>query len=262
MPDKKREEFFINLFLEDYNLRTGKRYITVGSPEDDKELTGSYDSLCEDKNSTGDYLAVEEKSLNKSTENVRDNVEIGEIVAEVNRVLNEKRLFYNKEYLFNLEFRNAPRSRERDKYAQKIAELVEEAINQNKDADIHNQVIFNVKGYDSIKKFSLFKTHKSQKVIFGFSPESNFSKDLFADTFSTLSKIIENADSQLRIPKREGKKTILLITNDWNNFIIVDERNIKEAMDALDEHSHKHINEIFFINKRSLQPGYAISQVK
>jgi len=259
MPDKEREEFFINLFLEDYNTRAGKHYAVVGRPEEEAELTGTYDFLCEDSNSAGDYLAVEEKSLRKSTENVRENVEIAETVAEVNRVLSEKGLFWNKEYLFHLEFRNVPATRERTKYAEKIARVVEEAINKNKDADARQRVLLDVDGCDSIKKFYLLGTHKRPKVTFGFAPESNVSWDVQADTFQAVCQILENSNRKLKAPKQEGKKTILLISN---YFIIVDEQNVREATECMEEQCHQNIDEIFFVNKRSFEPGYAINRVK
>jgi hypothetical protein len=262
MPDKKREEFFTELFLKYYNSRSGKQYIIDCSPEDRDDITGTYDFLCKEKNSKSEYLAIEEKSLNKSTENVRDNEEIRKIVTEVNRILDKKGLFYNKKYLFHLRFRNAPKAIERDKYAQKIADLVEQKTNEDIDADIHNQVALNIQGYDSIKRFNLVNTQKTQKVVFVSSPESNLSKDVQADAFEALSKIIDNSNSKLKMPKGEGKRTILLITNDWNNFILADEHNIRDALKLLGEQTHEYIDEIFFVNKRSFEDGFDIHKVK
>ncbi len=263
MPDKKREEFFIKLFLEDYNSHTGKHYTVVARPDDEREVTGTYDFLCKDNNSTGDYLAVEEKSLNKCTENVRDNKEIQQIVCEVKRILDEKGILCNdKGYRFFLELKNAPPTNERRRYAQKIAECVEQTVESKIAKDIQGEVTFNVEGYDCIKRFRLMRVNESRKVEFYFAPESNESRDLLDDTFNAVARILENSNSKLKIPKEEGKRVILLITNDWNNFVAVDERNIREAMESIEEQWHKDIDEIFFINKRSLEPGYAISKIK
>lgn len=262
MPDKEREKFFTNLFLEHYNTVNGKHYEIGCSPEDKDDITGTYDFLCKDKGLQGVDLAIEEKSLNKSTENVRDNEEIRKIVTEVNRILHKKGLFYNEKYLFDLGFGNAPKAIEREKYAQKIADLVEQKMNEDINADIHNQVALNIQGCDSIKRFNLVNTQKTQKVVFAFSPESNLSKDVQADAFEALSKIIDNSNSKLKIPKGEGKQTVLLITSDWNNFILVDEHNIIDALQFLEEQRHKYIDEIFFVNKRSFENRFDIHKVK
>lgn len=262
MPDKEREKNFTELFLGHYNSLIGKQYMIDCSPEDRNDIPGTYDFLCKDKSLKGVDLAIEEKSLNKSTENVRDNEEIRKIVTEVNRILDKKGLFYNKKYLFDLGFGNAPKAIERDKYAQKIADLVEQKINEDIDADVHNQVALNIQGYDSIKRFNLVNTQKTQKVVFAFSPESNLSKDVQADAFESLSKIIDNSNSKLKMPKGEGKRTILLITNDWNNFILADEHNIKDALQFLEQQRHEYIDEIFFINKRSFENRFDIHNVK
>jgi hypothetical protein len=262
MPDKEREELFIGLFLKDYNSRTGKDYAVVGRPEEEAGPTGTYDFLCQDTNSTGDYLAVEEKSLNKSTESVRDNKEIREIVTEVNRILEKKELFYSNEYFFHLEFKNAPSSRERQKYAGKIAEVVQRMIDEGSGVDCRGQVVVKIEGCDCIKKFCLFSIAKSRKVIFGYAPEGNFSRDVQRDTFDAIARILENSDSKLKIPKEEKKKTILLITSDWNNFILADQHNVTHAIGSFDEQSHEHIDEIFFMSKRDFEDGYNVNKVK
>jgi len=259
MPDKKREEFFIDLYLRDYNSQTGKHYTIIARPEDDNSIPGTYDFLCEDKNSVGDYLAIEEKSLCKSTENVRDNVELAEIVSEVGRILVEKDRFYNKEYHFDLEFKTGPPLKERLEYANKIAEAVEEAIKRDMDPDMRNRLPLKVEGCDLLKKFYLLKTHKRPKVTFTFAPESNVSWDVQAETFQATCEVVENSNIKLNLPKQEGKKTILVITN---YFILVDEENVRDAVDCLDDRSHQNIDEIIFINKRSFEPGYAINKIK
>jgi len=262
MPDKEREEKSLRLFLEYYNSVTGKRYLRDCRPEERNDIVGNYDFLCKDEGLKGVDLAIEEKSLNKSTENVRDNEAIRKIVTELNRILHKKGLFYSKKYLFDLEFENAPKSSERDKYAQKVADLVEQKINEDIDADIHNQVALNIQGYDSIKKFNLVNTQKTQRVVFVFRPESNLSKDVQTDAFKALSKIVNKSNSKLKIPKGEGKKTILLITNDWNNFILADEHNIRDGLELLEEQRYAHIDEIFFVNKRSFEDSFDIHKVK
>jgi len=261
MPDKQREKFFVELFVDWYNSRTQKTYRFLTKPEEDEKIAGTYDFLYYDEQCKDEYLAIEEKSLNKSTENARDRKEIGEIVTEVNKILEKKGLFHHKKYFFHLEFKNAPRSTERDKYAHKIADVVEDTIGQDKDADYRNQVILDVEGCDSIKKFCLLQTDKSRKVVFGFAPESSTSRDVQRDTFHAVAKILKNSDPKLKIPKKEEKKTILLITNDWNNFILADQQNVTDAVHSIEQRSHEHIDELFFINKKNLEEGYNMHKV-
>jgi len=262
MPDKRREEFFTKLFLDDYNLHTGKQYEIVCSPEDDNKVSGTYDFLCKNKNSTNDYISIEEKSLNKSTENVRDNEEIRKIITEVNKMLDKRGLFYNKKYLFQLKFDKAPKSSEKNKYIQKITGLVEQKLSEDINADIQNQVAIDIQGYDCIKKFNIISTQRSKRVVFTFGPESNLSTDVQADTFYALSKIIVNSNLKLKRPKDEGKRTTLLITSDWNNFILADEHNIMDALQLIKQQDHENIDEIFYINKRSFEDTFDIHKVK
>jgi len=259
MPDKKREEFFINLFLEWYNLNTNKHYTIITRPDEENREKRTYDFLCKDTNSITDFLAVEEKSLNKSTENVRDNIETAEIVSEVNKILNQKGLFYNQEHHFYLEFRNAPKSKERIKYASKIAALVETVISMNKDTNIGKRHRLKTDGCDLVKEFSLLETRKTPRVFFSYAPESNVSWDVQSDAFNATLEIVQNSNIQLEAPRQEGKRTILIITN---KFIIVNSDNVEEAIRCIEKDYHKNIDEIYFINKNSFEHGYAIDQVK
>jgi len=263
MPDKKREEFFTNLFLQYYNAITGKQYVKVGSPEDRRDnITGTYEFLCKETNSKSDYLAIEEKSLNKSKENVRDNKEIREIKSGVERILEDKHILVNKEYRFLLEFKNVPGKNERDRYVSKIAESIEKAMARHKGCDICDPVTLNIGGYDCIKEFRLISVLEGKGIVLGSSAESSESTDVEADTSERMAKIFENSNKKLDLPTREGKKTILLITNDWDNFVGADQYNVVDAMEHIDRRNHEHIDEIFFINKRNLEDGYDIHKVK
>lgn len=210
MPDKEIEEVFLQKFLRHYNSLIGKQYIKDCRPEERKDVAGTYDFLCKDKNSTGDYLAVEEKNLNKSSENARDREEILKFVTEVKRIINEKGVLHDNpySYTFYLDFEKAPKINEKTKYIQKIAEIVEQAINENKDADGCNGVTFNLEGYKCIKRFSLIGLRRSKtgEVFFPFHAVSHASRDLSDDMFNALSKIIENSNSQLETPKEEGEE--------------------------------------------------------
>jgi hypothetical protein len=263
MPDKEREEKSLGLFLEYYNSVTGKRYIKDCRPEERGDIVGNYDFLCKDEGLKGVDLAIEEKSLNKSTENVRDNKEISKIIAEVRRILNGKGIMCDdKEYRFLLEFKNVPSIEERDKYAQKIAGSVENTIADNRGFDICCQVTLDTEGYDCIKRFRLIRARKGKGFFLFSCPESSESIAVEADTSDRMAKIFENSNRKLFLPKREGKKTILLITNDWNNFILADEHNIRDALELLGEQSHEYIDEIFFVNKRNFEDGFDIHKVK
>jgi hypothetical protein len=250
MPDEKREEFVTAIFLQHYNSITDKQYENLGRPED-VGVSGTYEFLCKDKNSKSDYLAIEEKSLNTSTENVRDNVEIGKIVTEVHRILNKKGLSYNKGYYFGLEFRKAPQAKQRTAYARNIAKSAEEVIKKNINADTRDRGALDVEDCDLVKKLYLSGTDSDEGVYFLFDPESNFSVDVGTDAFNAVRPIIQKTNAKLRTPRQEEKKTILLISNMVSNFHV---RHIKEAIKLLDEKKHSNIDEIYFINQRNHKP--------
>lgn len=215
--------------------------------------------MCEDSNSAGEYLAVEEKSLNKSAENVRDTKGVEEIVSQIKAILEAKGLLENKTYFFHLEFSKAPRSTEKRMYAEKVAESVENALALDHDATTNHPISLELEGCNCVDEFGLYSVYRDQRVLFSFGVDSSFSKDLHADRVNALTRIVERGNSKLQIARDEGKRTTLLISN---NFILFDGRSIREAMLDLEQKRHGHIEEIYFANKRSFEDRYDISQIK
>ncbi len=262
MPDQKREEFFRDFFLDHYNTLTGKSYEFLRRPEEDNAVVEHYDFLCKEKHSENDYLAVEENRLVKSTENVRDNKEIQEIISGVKTILEDKHILISKEYRFLLEFKSVPGKKERDRYVQKIAKTIEKAIIENKGCDICEEVALNMERYDCIKEFRLISAHEGKRIVLCSSEESSESTNVQSDASERLEEMFKDCNEKLGLPKREGKKTILLITNHWDDFVGADQYNMVAAMQCVDLKNHEHIDEIFFINKRNLEDGHDIHKVK
>jgi hypothetical protein len=263
MPDKEIEEFFLQQFLKHYTSVVGKQYIEDCRPEEREDVAGNYDFLCKDEGLKGVDLAVEEKTLRKSKENVRDSKEIREMIDEVNKILDEKHLPYNgRKYIFYLDFKNAPKINERARYVQKIVESAEQAINENKDTGICKESSFDIQGYDCIKRFCLSGAYKDKnpKSIFPFHTESNFSWDLSRDTLKALLQIIDYGNSQLKIPREEGKKTALLIIIYWP--LVDDKQEIRNAMKCIHPTNHEHIDEIFSLSRRGFEDEYDIHKIK
>ena len=260
MPDKKREENFTKLFLDHYSHLTGKQYEIDCSPEDRNDISGTYDFLCKNKSSENDYLAVEEKSLRKSKENARDSNEICEIKKKTNTILDKKGIFYNKKYVFCLGFRRAPKDNEKDKYAEKIAELVEKTISDYRDTNASNKVIFSkIEGYDCLKEISLSTHNKGQKIEFMAYAESDFGGDISSEVSSELKRIIDNSNSKLEIPKNEGKKTILLVALAYASAV---DDYVRDAIQCIGEEKHRYIDEIFFIRGKNFEEGFDIIKIK
>jgi len=262
MPDKKREEFFRDLFLDHYNTLTGKDYEFLRRPEEDKSVVEHYDFLCKERYSENDYLAIEENRLIKSTENMRDNKEIEEIKSGVERILEDKHILVNREYWFLLEFKNVPGKKERGRYVHMIAETIEKIIIENKGCDIWEEVTLNTVGYECIKEFRLISVQAGKRIVLGSCPKSSEITHVQGNAVERLREIFKDCNKKLDLPKMEGKKTILLITNDWDEFVGADEYNLSAAMQSINQECHEHIDEIFFINKRNLQNGYDIDKVK
>jgi hypothetical protein len=261
MPDKKIEEFFRDLFLDHYNTLTGKHYEFVRRPEEDRPVVEHYDFLYKERHSENDYLAVEEKTLRKSKKNVRDSEVILRLVNGVQQEIKEKGLLSDRDYIFYLDFDSAPKKNELDIYFQKIVDIVEQAIHETRNTDICKQIDFELKGYNCIKRFRLLSNHKSKRgnILFPFHSASNFSRDISGDTLNALSKILVEGDSQLKIPKKEGRKTILLIIN---CLVLGDEHTIREAMQSIPLELHENVDEIFLVSKKGFDGHYDIRQIK
>jgi hypothetical protein len=262
MPDKKREEFFRDLFLDHYNSLTGKHYEFLRRPEEDKPVVEHYDFLCKERHLENDYLAIEENRLIKSTENVGDNKKIEEIKFGVERILKDKNILVDREYWFLLEFKNVPGKKERDRYVHKIAETIEKTIIENKGYNICERVILNTVGYECIKEFRLISVQAGKRIVLASCPKSSEITHVEGNTIERLREIFKDCNKKLALPKMGGKKTILLITNDWDEFVGADQYNISSAMQSLSREEHQHIEEIFYINKKNLTDGYDIHKVK
>ena len=260
MPDKKIEEYFVHLFLKHYNSCTGKRYAVISRPEEDKSIAGTYDFLCKDMDSADDYLAVEETTLNESTESVRDNEVVLRLIDRVTREINEKGLLSDREYSFYVDLKSAPKKNELDRYVQKIAEIVEQAINNTKYKDINDPISFDPVDLDCIKSLKLKNVRRSKtgRALFSFHTEKNIRLDLYDVVSNPLFEMLVTKDSKLKIPKSEGKKTILLIINCLHRG---NEHMVQDAMQCFDSESHDYIDEVFLVTRKHGPNNYDVQKI-
>jgi hypothetical protein len=263
MPDKRREEGFVEIFIRQYNSDTGKHYQFAGRPEEDTKMEGHYDFLYIDKHTADDYLAIEENRLNKSSVYGRDNKEIHEIQSEVDRILKEKGILSPaKGCQFFLKLKNAPRKKERKEYAERLAQCIEKVITESNNLtsrqDLHRQL----QGCDLAQEFWVIGNRAGPGITLYCATDEFSSPDLTVAVREALVIMFKDCDAKRKVAKEQGYKTILLITNDWDDLVGADTGNVIDAMSSVEAGCHQHIDEMFFVNKKSLEPGYAINKIK
>jgi hypothetical protein len=263
MPDKKREEGFVKIFIRQFNSDTGKHYQFAGRPEEDSKMEGHYDFLYSDKHTADDYLAIEENSLNKSSVYGRDNKEIHEIQSEVDRILKEKGIVSpTKGYQFFLKLKNAPPKKNRREYADRLAQCIEKVITENNDLtsrqDLHRQL----KGCDLAQEFWVIRNKAGSGNRLYCTTDEFSSQDLRVAVRDALVTMFRDCDAKLKVAKELGYKTVLLITSDWDDLVITDSGNVIDAMSSVEANYHEHIDEMFFVSKKSFESGYAINKIK
>jgi len=246
MPDKKREEFATDVFLGEYHRRTGKHYRVVARPEEDEGLTGTYDFLCQDGNSKSDYLAIEEKSMHLSSSNVRDNNVIRQLLAKVKEQVAEKGIIGNKRYCFFPDFATTPKKKDRGKYVEKLVDIVERAIREHCHADVRKPISLPVGGLDCLKSLRLISARENSgsSLNFPFHVQSNMSRNVPNDMLNALLGVVVSANSSLQIPKQEGAKTVLLVTD---CLAFGDGQAFRQAMDSIPLELHECIDEAFVV---------------
>jgi hypothetical protein len=261
MPDKKREDFIVQKFLDLYNSECGTKYRIVDRPEEHPEMPGTYDFLCEDKEVTANQLAVEEKSLHKSSINVRDNKLVGQLLAEVEARVKVKGNLGGKQWWFYLDFVDPPKRKDRERYIQKLTDIVERTIQVNKEMPVLKPVNLDREGLDCIRSFNLVSTRDSSvgDLHFPFGVQSNESRDVSGDILNALAGIVIGANSSLEIPKREGAKTALVIT-DYLAF--GDGQTFRQAIGSIPLEFHEHIDEAFVVNKNVFDDSYSSYRIK
>lgn len=261
MPDKKREEFVTNVFLGEYRRRTGKRYRVVGRPEEDEGLTGTYDFLCQEDNSKSDYLAIEEKSMHLSSINVRDNNVIRQLLAKVKEQVAEKGIIGNKRYCFFPDFTTTPKKKDRDKYVEKLAHVVERAILEHCQTDVRKSISLPVGNLDCLKSLRLISVRENSRssLDFPFHVHSNRSWNVSNDILNALLAVVVSGNSSLEIPKQEGAKTVLLVTD----FLAFgDGQAFREAMDSIPSEFHECIDEAFVVGRNLSDDSCSLYRIK
>jgi hypothetical protein len=261
MPDKNRENFIVQEFLDLYNSEYGTKYRVVDRPEDNLEMPGTYDFLCEDKEVTANRLAVEEKSLHKSSVNVRDNKLVGQLLSEVEARVKAKENLVGKQWWFYLGFANPPKGKDRERYIQKLTDIVERTIRENKETPVVKPINLVREGLDCIRSFKLVSARDSSvgDLHFPFNVKSNESRDVSRDILNSLAGIVIGANSSLEIPKREGAKTALVITD---CLAFGDGQAFRQAMCSIPLELHEHIDEAFVVSKNVFDDSYSSYRIK
>ncbi|KPL01117.1 MAG: hypothetical protein AMJ91_01550 [candidate division Zixibacteria bacterium SM23_73_3] len=261
MADKKREKFVTNLFLGEYRRGTGKHYRVVGRPEEDKGLTGTYDFLCQEDNSKSSYLAIEEKSMHLFSINVRDNKVIGLLLEQVREKVAQKGIVGNKRYCFFPDFTSTPKKKDRDKYVEKFADLVERAILEHCQTGVRKSISLPAGDLDCLKSLRLISARESScsSLDFPFHVHSNRSWNVPNDILNALLAVVVSGNSSLEIPKQEGAKTVLLVTD----FLAFgDGQAFQEAMDSIPPELHECIDEAFVVSRSLSNDSCSLYRIK
>lgn len=246
MPDKNRENFVVQQFLELYNSDRGTNYAVVARPEENPEMAGTYDFLCEDEEAPGNRLAIEEKSLHLSAINVRDNNMIWQLLAQVKRQVEEKGIIGDRRYLFFPDFRTTPKKKDMGKYVEKLTGIVERAIREHCHADVQRPISLAVGDLECLTSLRLISARENSgsSLDFPFHVESNMSRNVPNDILNSLLYVVVRANSSLQVPKQEGATTVLLVT-DYLAF--GEARAFRQAMASIPLGLHEQIDKIFMV---------------
>jgi len=263
MPDKTREEGFLQMFLRWYNTRTGKSYREIGRPEENPAIKGHYDFLCKDDQSGEELLAIEENRLNKSSLYGRDTKELQQMQCEVDSVLRKRGLRSgSKGYDFFVKFKRAPGKKERKSYTERIAQCIEGVILEDKDMSTREELRCQLEGCELVQDFWVIRNSAGSCIRLSCVTEELSTPDVAKAVRGALLTMFKDCDAKLKVAKNQGDKTILLVTNDWDDFLSAETRNLADAMNSIEPRCYQHIDEIFFINRQSLRDDFDIREIK
>jgi|GEM_PF-1312020 len=262
MPDKKREEFVTSLFLDEYHRHVGKRYKVVGRPEQDEALAGTYDFLCQEENSkSSSYLAIEEKSMHLSPVNVRDATVVGSLLEQVKQEVAGKRIIGDRRYYFFPDFTTAPKKKDKDKYVEKLAGVIERAVLDYSQVDVHSSITLSVPDLDCLKSLRLMSARESScgSLELPFHVASNASWNVRDDILNALRAVVVSGNCSLEIPKQEGARTVLLVTD----FLAFgDGPAFREAMDSIPPELHQSVDEAFVVGGNLSTDSCSLYRIK
>jgi len=261
MPDKKREASVADLFLGEYHRGTGKHYRVIGRPEEEMRLAGTYDFLCQEDNSKASYLAIEEKSMHLSSINVRDNSVIRLLLARVTEKLVGRGIIGSRRYCFFPDFITAPKKKDRDKYVEKLVDVVQRAILKHCQTDVRKAISLPVEDLDCLKSLRLISVRENScgSLDFPFHVDSNRSWNVSNDILNALLAVVVSGNWSLEIPKQAGIKTVLLVTD----FLAFgDGQAFREAMDSIPLELHECIDEAFVVGRNLSKDSCYFDRIK
>ncbi len=252
--DRKSEEegFIVKEFIEYYNKLTGLEYKFKCRPEDkadpvSKGVKGTYDFLYWKKDGRAPELAIEIAGFYKSEENVRETHELEKLIYTIETEL-QKHFQVDKRYVFFLRFKELPPKKDKPTYIRLLTSKVKEFIVHYYENKLHRSIT--IPGLPLITEFKLLAVDEKMKGInLDFSMENwggvHMVGEVCANAFCTA---LTDNNEKLGTPKKEGKKTILLVANNHKGYIFADSNELEQFFPDLPHSVHEYIDEIYFLN--------------
>ena len=260
------EKFIVKKFIEYHNRLTRSEYEFKCRPEDkadpiSKGVKGTYDFLYLKKDGKAPELAIELAGFYKSEENVRQTYELEKFIFTVEAEL-RKNYQFDKRYVFFLRFKDLPPKKDNPFYTKTLISKVREFIDDYNGKNLPRSI--KIPELPLIREFRLIAIDEKMKgVNLDFSIDNwggiQMVGEICANAFSTA---LADNNEKLGIPKKEGKKTILLVINNHKGYIFADAKVLEQFFPDLPLSVHEYIDEIYFLNDVDSLFGAEIKKIK
>jgi len=256
----KAEDFFIEIFLKYYNSSNLSDFKVITRPENDQNIKGTFDYLCEDVKSSK-KIAVEITTLHKSEKNVETNVNLNRFIAKLKeKAENLISPNLNRIYLFFVNFYEPPKTSERNRYIDALICLITRSID---DYEQNKLTPLTYKMHELpplVKEFKLHTIYDGRgKIEFGWTCKDNFSKNILRDIKNNFGIILNKKNRRLKLAKEQFFKTILLIINRRYDTV---ELGMESSFKSINQEEHCWIDEIYLADQVSSQSSFEIVKIK
>lgn len=263
----REEENQVNQFMDYYQRSTGMKYLFKCRPEDktkpnSKGVNGTHDYEFVPENGQGLTLAIELGGIYMSEADVRDTAIhcnfIGKLRGELSKELPPG------EYILEIDTNRNPSRNEAVASLARVVELLKNMIMASGSVGIRETAVKRFKLNDTLRitcSIHIAKLGKRNLNILSSRTEGYGESISDEASSDALIKVILDNDWKLAIPRREGKKTVLLAVNSYEGRSFPEPQKMKHAVQSrLGLHSN--IDEIYLLNPRMYKDGFDVERIK
>lgn len=266
--NKSREEkLAVDQFIEYYNKVTEIKYQFKCRPEDkadpiSKQVNGTHDFEYVPENGQGPTLAIELGGFYKSEDAVRNSQIARKFIRELHDEFSKK-ITTTKAYSFTIKFSRPPLKPEFDSCKSQITELAKNMISQVQKSE--GEVSRLLKLGDDLKincRLDTIQSKGSGIDVWHSLDEWGGEQKVEEISANSFLNALRDNHEKLSIPKKEGKRTILLVPNNYNGYIFAEPEVIKNLFPGLPDFLHINIDEIYFLNEKEFFNNFEIWRIK